>query len=182
MDKILNDIFHSVRDGFVSIVAKANDLAKVGRLKLDTIGIKHNIDKLFAELGERVYHLSKLKRQTQIVTDPTVQSLMSRIQELQIQMQGKRQQAHDIFYNEVLEERESADTSTTAPSSSTSPAAATTTASAAATPDEPIKSTVAESAPAPEPRNQARTEKIERKPKKQRRSGHRRRSGPGRAA
>jgi hypothetical protein len=110
MDKILNDIFRNVRDGAVSMAAKANELAQVGRLKIDAVTIQHNIDKLFQKLGERVLHLVTFENQPQITADPTVQSIIRRLQELQQQLNEKRQQAHDIFHNEVLEEREPANT------------------------------------------------------------------------
>ncbi|MDZ7344129.1 MAG: hypothetical protein ONA90_06405 [candidate division KSB1 bacterium] len=124
MDKILNDIIRSVRDGFVSMTLKANDLAKVGRLKIEVATIKHNITKLFEELGERVYQLSTVDQQAALATDALVQSLVNRIRELQAVLEEKRQQAHEIFYQEVLNEAEPRATTAATSSSSNSAASA----------------------------------------------------------
>lgn len=144
MEKVLNDIIRSVRDGFVAMTLKANDLAKVGRLKIDVATIKHSISKLFEELGERVYQLSTVDQQSPMAADPTAQSLVNRIRELQTLLQEKRQQADDIFYNDVLNEAKTAPTTGTTSSSSSSAATAANT---------PSESTLTNVAPSPETRS-----------------------------
>jgi hypothetical protein len=171
MEKILNDIFRSAREGFTVMAVKANDLARAGRLKLDVIAIKYQIDKLRADLGARVYHLLAVEKQAQISTDPTVQSLIRRIEELEGQVEYKRQQAHDIFYNEVLEESPSTSAATAASPSAaqstpeTSVASATTTVTEAAPYGRsPAASAETESTSSPEVQPQATT--SDRKQKK----------------
>ena len=56
MEKVWQKIRSGLTDGFHSLSEKTGEMTKIGRLKLEIIAIKRDIEKAFIELGGRVYH------------------------------------------------------------------------------------------------------------------------------
>ena len=57
MANLWDDIARTIRDGVGTVVEKTEELTKIGKIKVDIINIKRNVDKNFSELGGKVYHL-----------------------------------------------------------------------------------------------------------------------------
>ena len=70
-------------DGFQSASDKTSEYTKIGRIKIDVLGIKKEIEEKFVELGGRVYHNVSEKNETCIDKDMEIGQLILQIQELE---------------------------------------------------------------------------------------------------
>lgn len=56
MSKFFNSISKLVVDGYNNISDKAEEVTRIGRIKIEIIAAKRDIEKLFVELGGRFYN------------------------------------------------------------------------------------------------------------------------------
>lgn len=81
----------------VSVVAKKTDeYTKIGKIKVDIIGIKREIDKLFGLLGGKVYHLIAEEKNTKIASNEEVKELMAKINELNEKLVQKKEELEQV--------------------------------------------------------------------------------------
>jgi len=83
MEKVWQKIKNGLAEGFQNLSEKTEEMTKIGRLKLEVIAIKRDIEKAMIELGGRVYHQFKDKT---ILDDPDVKSLVRSIKEKEIKL------------------------------------------------------------------------------------------------
>jgi hypothetical protein len=62
---------------------KTSEYTRIGRIKIDVLGIKKEIEEKFIELGGRVYHNVTEKNKTCIDKDIEIGQLILQIKELQ---------------------------------------------------------------------------------------------------
>ncbi len=62
MANLWDDIAKTIREGVDTVVEKTEELTKIGKIKIDILNIKRNVQKNFSELGGRVYHLITAKK------------------------------------------------------------------------------------------------------------------------
>ena len=58
LENFFDEVVTTVKDGLNKLAEKTDQLTQIGRLKLDIISLKREIEKNFAELGGRVYQLA----------------------------------------------------------------------------------------------------------------------------
>jgi len=75
-----------------TITKKLNELARLGRHKIDLISLRRQIEKNFLELGGRVYHLAVEDKQTVILDDIEVINLIDTLRKLEDELKGKKQE------------------------------------------------------------------------------------------
>jgi hypothetical protein len=66
-------------DGYKLVSEKTEELTKIGRLKLDIIATKRDIEKTMIELGGRVYHKADKKEMINLDKDTALQDLVRKI-------------------------------------------------------------------------------------------------------
>ena len=96
MANFWDDFTKTIRDGVDTVVEKTEEFTKIGRHKVDIINIKRNIEKNFAELGGRVYHLMVEKKKTQISDDKEVKVLLERVKVLEKKLKDKNVEIEKI--------------------------------------------------------------------------------------
>ena len=77
---------------FETITNKLNELARLGRRKIDLISLQRQIEKNFLELGGRVYHLAVEDKQTAILDDIEVIKLIDTLRKLEDELKSKKQE------------------------------------------------------------------------------------------
>ena len=80
MGKIFNSISKMVVDSYNNISDKAEEVTKIGRVKIEIIATKRDIEKLFIELGGRFYNDFE-RNSTDIYKDKEIKNLISKVKE-----------------------------------------------------------------------------------------------------
>lgn len=96
MPNLWDDIAKTIREGVDTVVEKTEELTKIGRIKVDLINIKRNIDKNFSELGGKVYHLIVEEKKTQIASDSEVKKIIDSIKILEKELKDKESEIEKI--------------------------------------------------------------------------------------
>ncbi len=85
--------FSNVFKKGVSVVAKKTDeYTKIGKIKVDIIGIKREIDKQFTELGGKVFHLIAEENNTRVAANQDVKDIIDKVKELNIKLNEKKEE------------------------------------------------------------------------------------------
>ncbi|MBC8180806.1 hypothetical protein H8E88_06745 [candidate division KSB1 bacterium] len=81
----------------VSVVAKKTDeYTKIGKLKVDIIGIKRDIDKQFNALGANVYRLIVEENNTKVASNEEVKEILDKVKELNGNLDDKKEELEKV--------------------------------------------------------------------------------------
>jgi len=108
MTSLWDDIAKTIREGVGTVVEKTEELTKIGRIKVDIISIKRNVEKNFAELGGKVYNMIVEEKKAQVAGNKDVKEIVGRIKGLEEQLEKKKQELHKIKSRESEKETEAA--------------------------------------------------------------------------
>lgn len=89
MANLWDDIARTIRDGVETVVEKTEELTKIGKIKIDIINIKRNVDKNFSELGGKVYHLIVEENKTEVTDQKDIQDIIESVKILQNELDEK---------------------------------------------------------------------------------------------
>ena len=87
--KSIRDVYHSVSD-------KAEELTKIGRLKLEMVAVKRDIEKAFIELGGRIYHAFQENKENSILADQDVKIIIEVIENKDSKLKDLNQKVQHI--------------------------------------------------------------------------------------
>ena len=90
------DLSNMFRRGVSTVAKKTDEYTKIGKIKVDIIGIKREIDKLFGLLGGKVYHLIAEEKNTKIASNEEVKELMAKINELNEKLVQKKEELEQV--------------------------------------------------------------------------------------
>ena len=90
MANLWDDIAKTIREGVDTVVEKTGELTKIGKIRIDILNIKRNIDKNFSELGGRVYQLIAEEKETEISTDKEAREVIECIKILEKELDDKK--------------------------------------------------------------------------------------------
>jgi len=90
MANLWDDIAKTIREGVDTVVEKTEELTRIGRIKVDIINIKRNVEKNFSELGGRVYQLISKEKKTAISTDKEAKEIIECIKILERELDDKK--------------------------------------------------------------------------------------------
>jgi hypothetical protein len=96
MGSLFEDIRDGIRDGIAMVADKTDEYAKIGKLKVDILGIERNIDRLFSELGGRVYEMLTDNPDCDTSGDQEVKRLVSEIKDQEAKLKLKKQEIETI--------------------------------------------------------------------------------------
>ena len=81
----------------VSVVAKKTDeYTKIGKIKVDIIGIKRDIDKQFNTLGANVYRLIVEENNTRVASNEEVKEVVDKVRELNKTLDAKKEELEKV--------------------------------------------------------------------------------------
>jgi hypothetical protein len=86
MGSMWTKIKKSLSAGYQNLSEKTNEMTQIGRLKIEMIAIKRDIEKAFIELGGRVYHKYGKKPQEDLFTDQDIQRVIKDIKALELKL------------------------------------------------------------------------------------------------
>ena len=81
----------------VSVVAKKTDeYTKIGKIKVDIIGIKRDIEKQFNVLGAAVYRLIAEENNTRVASNEEVKEILDKVKELNKKLNEKKEELDKV--------------------------------------------------------------------------------------
>ena len=96
MASLWDDIAKTIREGLDTVVEKTEELTKIGRIRVDIINIKRNVEKNFAELGGRVYHLFVEEKKTEVAGDKEVKEIIECVKILEKELADKKRELEQV--------------------------------------------------------------------------------------
>lgn len=73
----------NLQQGVQTVSEKTEELTKIGRLKIEVIAVKRDIEKSFVELGGRVYDILQIKKKPSISKDEEIKKLVTRVEKFE---------------------------------------------------------------------------------------------------
>lgn len=81
----------------VSVVAKKTDeYTKIGKIKVDIISIKREIDKNYTQLGNKVYQLMVLENNSKIASNEEIKVIADAIKALNEKLDQKKEELETV--------------------------------------------------------------------------------------
>jgi hypothetical protein len=80
------NIRKGMSEGIKNLSDKTGEMTKIGRLKIEIIALKRDIEKAFIELGGRVYHQLEEKRESEVLYDQSIKKLVKDIKSFEAKL------------------------------------------------------------------------------------------------
>ena len=96
MANLWDDIAKTLRESVDTVVEKTEELTKIGKIKIDILNIKRNVQKNFAELGGRVYNLITTEKETAISADKEANEIIACIKILEKELDDKKSELERV--------------------------------------------------------------------------------------
>lgn len=90
------EIKKELSGGFQTVADKTAEYTRMGRLKIDVLGVKKEIEEKFIELGGRVYQRAIEENKNSIDDDMHISQLILQIKELEQEYKEREAEMRDI--------------------------------------------------------------------------------------
>lgn len=90
------DLKKTVQQGLSVAAEKTEEYTKIGKVKMDILGIKKDLDKTYREMGEKVSELIDSKKSEEIGSNTQVKKLKTQINKLQKNLKAKEVEIEEI--------------------------------------------------------------------------------------
>lgn len=85
----VSTLWERVKSGLSVAAREAEDLTRIGKLRLEMLTTQRTIDRTFSELGGRVYDLLTGESKKSIPADKKIKELIERIQQLEKELEQR---------------------------------------------------------------------------------------------
>ena len=92
-------------DGFKNLSDKTGEMTKIGRLKIEIIALKRDIEKAFIELGGRVYHQFEEKTEENILSDLRIKKLLKDIKSFETRLKSLELKIQQVREHQIVKEK-----------------------------------------------------------------------------
>jgi gas vesicle protein len=98
MDTLWNRVKKNLVDWYEMAYDKTDEMARIGKKKVEITGLNRSIEKHFSEMGGRVYDLivEQGHRGNKTADDDVVQRLVAEVKELESRLQQKEDEIESI--------------------------------------------------------------------------------------
>lgn len=90
-------------DGLHTATDKTTEYTKIGRIKIDLLGLKKELEEKLLELGCRIYQAYDEKKDISLTNDMKLKQLLTRISELDQELKDYQKELKKIKENSGLE-------------------------------------------------------------------------------
>ena len=104
METNWNKFKKGVSDGIRNLSEKTEEMTKIGRLKIEIIAVKRDIEKAFIELGGRVYHQVEEKNEKEIFSDQRINKLIKDIKSLEVKLTNLEEKIQRVREHRIVHE------------------------------------------------------------------------------
>ena len=91
-----DNIKKGLKDGIQSATDKTSEYTKIGRIKIDILGVKKEVEEKLLELGGRLYDLVVEKENYDIKNDKYIIQLIEQIKELENELKKYSEELNRI--------------------------------------------------------------------------------------
>ena len=91
-----DDLSNIFKKGVSVVAQKTDEYTKIGKIKVDIIGIKREVDKRKTDLGNKVYQLIVEENNTRISTNEDVKAIIEKIKELNEKLSQKKEELETV--------------------------------------------------------------------------------------
>ena len=84
------------KKGVTVVAQKTDEYTKIGKIKVDIISIKREVDKRKAELGSKVYQLIVDEKNSKISTNEDVKVIIDKVKELNARLNQKKNELETV--------------------------------------------------------------------------------------
>jgi hypothetical protein len=102
MSKFFNSLSKIVVEGYNNISDKAEEVTKIGRIKIEIIASKRDIEKLFVELGGRFYNNFDSKK-TDLFKDDEIIKLIDKVKKKEKELDVLKKKIEKIKKEDGIE-------------------------------------------------------------------------------
>jgi len=102
MSKFFNSLSKIVVDGYNNISDKAEEVTKIGRIKIEIIATKRDIEKLFVELGGRFYNNFDSKK-NELFKDEEILKLIEKVKEKESELDVLKKKIEKVKKEDGIE-------------------------------------------------------------------------------
>jgi hypothetical protein len=97
MDTLWDRVKKNLVDWYGTAYEKTDELARIGKKKVEVVGVNRSIEKHLSELGGKVYDLIEVQGKGGVIAkDPDVSRLVNEIRDLEEQLKVKEQEIEAI--------------------------------------------------------------------------------------
>jgi phenylalanyl-tRNA synthetase alpha subunit len=87
-----DDLVNMFKKGVSTVAKKTDEYTKIGKIKVDIIGIKRDIDKKFNELGGKTFQLIAEEGNTKVAVNEEVKTIIESIKALNVNLDQKKEE------------------------------------------------------------------------------------------
>jgi len=99
-----NKLKEGISEGIRNVSERTGEMTKVGRLKVEIIALKRDIEKAFIELGGRVYH--KLENnEADIQTDQQIIKLLKDIKSFESKLKDREEKIEQVREHRLVKDQ-----------------------------------------------------------------------------
>jgi hypothetical protein len=102
MNTIWNKIKQGVSKGYQTFAEKTEEMTQIGRLRVEIIALKRDIEKAFIELGGRFYQSIEDKTEKEILNDQKVITLLKHIKNKENKLRSIEEKIESIKNQKII--------------------------------------------------------------------------------
>jgi len=91
-----DDLVNMFKKGVSTVAKKTDEYTRIGKIKVDIIGIKRDIDKKFNELGGKTYQLIVEQNDTKVATNEAVKLIIDDVKNLNQKLEEKKEELERV--------------------------------------------------------------------------------------
>ncbi|HMA77389.1 MAG TPA: hypothetical protein VKO43_08775 [Candidatus Krumholzibacteriaceae bacterium] len=98
MDSLWNKVRKNVVEWYETAYDKTDEVAKIGKRKIEITGLNRSIENVMSQLGGEIYHLISVEghRGNKTADDDKVRTLVRKISDLEDKLKQKEKEIQDI--------------------------------------------------------------------------------------
>ena len=96
METTWENIRKNIVSTFQSLSEKAGEITRIGRLKLEIVAVKRDIEKAFIEVGGRVFQSFEKEQSGNILAETEILNLIERIRKKKSRLQNLEKEIEQI--------------------------------------------------------------------------------------
>ena len=104
METTWKNIKKGLSNGFRNLSDKTDQMTKIGRLKIEILAVKRDIEKAFIELGGRVYHKVEEEEEKDIFPDQQINKLIKDIKSLENKLVSLEEKIQRVREHRLVKE------------------------------------------------------------------------------
>lgn len=96
MASVLDEILEKIKEGVAVIADRTDEYSKIGKLKVEMVSLKRNVEATFTALGGRVYRMLEGGAEADVAADAEVKEYVEKIKRLEKELAEKKEKVEEV--------------------------------------------------------------------------------------